>query len=487
MSREILRDTLFYLPAKVIPSLVGVIAIPVLTRLLSPEQYGQYILAMTSLYLIAALCISWLVSITIRFHIVYGVEILFQKSCRLLMYSILLACILWLGASQLLGETLGSWLFIAAGLVWLISYGGFEYFSGWFRSRNLPIAYSLAMSWRSLVGLLIAVVLLNLGFQGGAIVILGFAIAMLIGLFFLPSHALNTDSRQLKFEDSELDINALLRYGIPVAISNMVIVGLSTADRYIINSQMGSELVAIYGANYDLAEKTIFFVNSMLLLSSSVIGFRIFEKEGDAKAADFLSRLMRLYLLIAPPLVLVLAILSPNIVKILLPEQYHSGAFILPAVATGGLLVGVMHRYSLVLSFNKRTDIIMWCSASALLVNISSCFLLLPKYGILGAAFSTLIAYASWLLFIRLAASKYSLPQFPWATFFRVCGALIVAAATIFYIKHQEFSSNFLVLALSSVFGFIVYGLTLILFKEVTQKEFKLIISIISTRFNNVR
>lgn len=484
MSREILRDAFFYLPAKVIPALVGVISIPVLTHFLPPEQYGQYVLAMTSLSLIAALCISWLVSIIIRFYIVYGVEILFQKSFRLLVYSMLLACILWLGASQLLGETLGGGSFIAAGLVWLIGYGGFEYFSGWFRSRNLPVAYSLAMSWRSLAGLLIVVVLLNLGFQGGATVVLGFAVAMLIGLFFLPSHALNGDGRQIKFEESKLEVNALLRYGIPVAISNMVIVGLSAADRYIISYQMGAESVAIYGANYDLAEKTIFFVNSTLLLSSSVIGFRIFEKEGEAKVAYFLSRLMRLYLLVAPPLVLALAILSPNIVKTLLPVQYHSGAIVIPVVAAGGLLVGVMHRYSLVLSFNKRTDIIMWCSACALLVNIISCFFLLPKYGILGAACSTLIAYALWLLFIRLAASKYSSFHFPWPTFFRVCGALIIAATTMYCITYQEFASEPLELAASSILGFIAYGLALLFLNEITLNEVKSIASIISKRFN---
>jgi O-antigen/teichoic acid export membrane protein len=487
MSREILRDVFFYLPAKVVPALVGVIAIPVLTHFLSAEQYGKYILAMTSLSLIAALCISWLVSITIRFYVIYGIQTLFQKSCRLIVYSILLASTLWLGASQLLEETLGGGLLIAAGLVWLIAYGVFEYFSGWLRSRNLPLSYSLAMSWRSLAGLLIVVVLFNLGFQGGAIVVLGFAIAMLIGLFFLPSHALNGDSLHLKSEELKLDVNALLGYGIPVAISNMVIVGLSIADRYIINYQMGVESVAIYSANYDLAEKTIFFVNSILLLSSSVIGFRIFEREGEAKAADFLSSLMRLYLLVAPPLVLALAILSASISKILLPDQYHSGAFVVPVVATGGLLVGVLHRYSLVLSFNKRNDIIMWCSACALLVNIISCFLLIPKYGILGAAYSTLIAYALWLIFIRLAASMYSPPQFPWSTFFRVCSALLITAMAIYCIKYQELTSDLSTLALSFVFGFIAYGLTLFLLKEFTLNEVKSICSIIFTRFNKAR
>ena len=52
MSREVLRDAVIYLPAKVIPATIGVAAIPILTRMLSPEYYGQYVLAMTGLNLI---------------------------------------------------------------------------------------------------------------------------------------------------------------------------------------------------------------------------------------------------------------------------------------------------------------------------------------------------------------------------------------------------------------------------------------------------
>lgn len=487
MSREVLRDAVIYLPARVIPALVGVVAIPVLTRLLSPEQYGQYLLAMTTLMLIASFCFSWLVSVTIRFYIVYGVEPLFRICRPLLIVALCLSLVLWAVCVKLLGGVYSSTFFLSIGMFWLVVYGNFEYFAGWLRARNLAKAYSLALSWRSVAGLLISVALLLFGLQGGEIVILGAACVTLAALLFLPQHALKVDYSQPKKIEYGTALKTVLSYGVPAALINLFTVGLSLADRYIIGSQMGAEPVAIYGASYDIAEKTIFFVNSMLLLSSSVIGFRIFEQEGEAKAADFLTRLMRLYLLAAPPLVLVLALLAPQIIALLLPAKYGEGESVLAIVAAAGLCVGVLHRYSLLLSFHKRTDLIMWCSACALFVNIISCFLLLPKYGIVGAAYSTLIAYASWLLVIRLAASKYSSPQFPWPTFFRVCGALLIAATAIYCITCQEFASELLTIALGFIFSFIAYGFTLLLLKEVTLKEVKSIASMISTRFNTTR
>ena len=96
MSKEVLSDFVKYLPAKVVPALVGILAIPVLTRLLPPEQYGQYLLVMTSLILISSFCISWLVSVTIRFYVVYGVNSLYRVCRPLLIAGIIGGCFLWL-------------------------------------------------------------------------------------------------------------------------------------------------------------------------------------------------------------------------------------------------------------------------------------------------------------------------------------------------------------------------------------------------------
>ena len=55
MSRELIKDSFLYLPARVIPVVVAVVAIPVVTRLIPPEQYGQYTLVLNSFQLLAVI------------------------------------------------------------------------------------------------------------------------------------------------------------------------------------------------------------------------------------------------------------------------------------------------------------------------------------------------------------------------------------------------------------------------------------------------
>lgn len=473
MSREILRDAIVYLPARVIPAVAGVLAIPILTRLLAPEAYGHYLLATTSLTLIAGLSISWLVSVTIRFNVVYGVAALF-KTCRALLFAaMLLGAALWVLVAFVLGAPFNGWQFALIGVGWIVVHSAFEYFAGWLRARERPAWYGAALSWRAIIGLLAGVALLLMGYEGGDFVLLGAAVAMAAALVVMPIGVLkdaHADTGHRGSDIGKAPLGEVLRYGIPAALSNMVIIGLSLADRYVVKAHLGTEAVAIYGANYDLAEKTIFFVNSMLLLSSSVIGFRIFERDGAEKAAEFLSSLMRLYLIAAPSLVVGLAVLAPYIVAAWLPERYAEGTGVLPIVASGGLFVGIMHRYSLSLSFYKRTDLIMWCSVGALVINLVSCWLLIPATGLLGAAASTAIAYASWLLLIRIAASQYPVPRFPWKTLLRVACAAGVAAA-VMYATIERLAPGAMTLLCAFVLGMAAYLATLLLLREFSAAQ----------------
>lgn len=472
MSREVLRDALIYLPAKVIPAAVGVVSIPILTRLLTPSEYGHYLLSLTSLTLICAMCASWLVSITLRFQVVYGAVQLYRTSRPLLLWAVLAGCALWVVVVILLQHQHPAGAYLAAGLLWIGAYTGFEYFAGWLRACNRAAAFSLAVCWRSLAGLALAIALLLMGIRTGWAVILAAAVAMAAALLLLPRAALQARAEQDSAAADDADVRqAVLRYGMPAALSNVAIVGLSMADRYLVGGYLGTEAVAVYGASYDLAEKTVFFVNSMLLLSSSVIGFRIFEKEGEVRAADFLRSLLRLYLMTAPLLVLGIWVLAPVIVGTLLPAGYSEGVDVLRIVSCAGLLVGIMHRYSLLLSFHRRTDTILWCSGAALLVNIAVCWALVPHWRLVGAALATVLAYGSWLLFIRLAARRYRCPRFPWPTVLRVALACALAGTAMQFLLDAPQAPGLAMGAGAFVGGAATFVLALLLLGEVSAKE----------------
>ena len=483
MSRQVVRDTLAFLPAKLVPAAIGFVSIPIYTRLLPVEEYGQYLVAMTGLALISACCTSWIVSITIRFAPVTDALELRRTLVPLLFVSAGAGCAIWAGIVLGTGwQAAAIPLYLVAGAVWLVGQAAFEYHAGWLRAFSAALPYSLAFSWRSAGGLILSIAAVSYVAATGGAVIAGAVAAILLAVPLAAGAARRVRRRAPRIAGRPLALRTALAYGLPVAVSNLVIVGLSVADRYVIGHHLGPQAVAIYGASYDIAEKTVFFANSMLLLSSSVIGVRIFEAEGEAPALAFLESLMRLYLIAATPFVVAMMASAPSIVALVLPVEYAAGGAVLPIVAISGLLVGIMHRYSLLLSLHRRTGDILVAGLVSLTVGLTACWFLSQRFGLLGAAAASAAGYVAMLVTIRLAAGRFACPRFPWATLLRVGVASTVSAAVIIGVRTTLAASEIVVSVLAILAGLACYMAVIALLRELRRGELAAVANIIKRR-----
>lgn len=446
MSGRIAKDFISYLPARVIPPIFSLLAIPVFTRLLAEEEYGSYLIALTTLTLIGSLCASWLGSMVVRFRPAMDPEYLAKVCLPLVLLSMAAGGLAWAATAFAQWTPYQSLRYLLPGLVWIAAFTQFEYLSAWLRADNRSAAYTLAMCSRSFGSLLVPLPLLFLGYGKGEAILWSAAATMIIAAVLLrlrPSQP--PEPNATPAETPSVTRVSLLRYGMPAALTNFALVGLSLADRFIIDAFLGPNAVAIYGANYDIAEKSVFFVNAMLLLSSTVMTVQIFESDGEHAAAGFLSELLRVYLVLVMPIVTIAAVLAPEVSKLILPPSYAPGAAVLPWIIVSAAFVGIMHRYSLVLSLHKRTDLLMWSTFAALLVKIAAAFILVPKLGIMGAAASTVLGYASWLGFVLLAVRRFMTPRFPWLTLARTLLVGCVAAALSLVVLRLNVASVFLI------------------------------------------
>ena len=73
MIQEFIKDLGKYLPAQVVPAIVGFFSIPIITRLFLPADYGNYALALATVSILSAIA-GWLSMSIIRFHPVYERE-----------------------------------------------------------------------------------------------------------------------------------------------------------------------------------------------------------------------------------------------------------------------------------------------------------------------------------------------------------------------------------------------------------------------------
>lgn len=109
-------------------------------------------------------------------------------------------------------------------------------------------------------------------------------------------------------------------------------------------------------------------------------------------------------------------LLSSHIADIVLGADFREqAASLLPWVAISVLFAGFRAYYfDLAFQLGRRTIIQTWIVAAAAGTNLVLNILLIPEFGVLGAAYATVIAYGLALLLSGLISLKYFQLPLPW-------------------------------------------------------------------------
>jgi O-antigen/teichoic acid export membrane protein len=175
---------------------------------------------------------------------------------------------------------------------------------------------------------------------------------------------------------------------IPHSIASQVI-GL--ADRYFLRAYRTLDEVGIYsiGASFGLALK--------LFLSAFEYAWTPFflglMNEPDAKT--IYSRVSTYVLAVLVLLVAGLCAVSPDLIRLATTARFHSAAPVTPWIAVGVMFQGVYLVGSIGLIITKRTRQYPVATGIAAATSVIANALLIPTYGVLGAAWANAIAYAT--------------------------------------------------------------------------------------------
>jgi len=138
-------------------------------------------------------------------------------------------------------------------------------------------------------------------------------------------------------------------------------------------------------------------------------------------------------------------ILSPEIFKIMIGPGYEAGLVIVPILAAVYFLDALMLIADAGIYVSGKTVFVPIFTAIASAVNIALNIILIPRYGILGAASSALASYTI-LLFFGWRMGQFLMPvEIPYA---RVFGTIFgVIAAIVVSVSVESFSARIIVLA----------------------------------------
>ncbi|WP_119154023.1 lipopolysaccharide biosynthesis protein [Caldimonas tepidiphila] len=254
---------------------------------------------------------------------------------------------------------------------------------------------------------------------------------------------------------------AMLAFGLPMIGIEIASVVLQMGDRYVIQSMLGAEPLGIYSAAYNLCDyvRTVFIASFATAVLPMYL--RIWEEKGRDETLAFLGRFMHVYMMASALVIAGLSAVAGELIAVLASAKYLQGAPLAPWVIGGMALDGLVMVVGAGLYIEKRTKSVALLMGLCAALNIGLNLWWIPLWGLTGAAAATLASYAALLASAMVLGRRrlpVPLPLGPALKF----GA--IGLATYFAVDAIRVGGNFTTLVVRGIACLLVYAALVLLF-----------------------
>jgi len=380
------------------------------TRYLGPEKFGLLSFASAFVSLFLAIANLGLFGIVIRDVVMYPEsrhKIIGTALVLKILGGVVCVCLTLTTIRFIRPHDPATFLLVsivAAGMI----FQAFDVFDFWFLSQ-LQSKNSLLANLPGFVLVSLGKVILILtGAPLEAFAWAAFFEIILAGIGFLFVY--QKTSRELcKLRMSLEWAKSLLRDSAPLIFAGLMLMVYTRIDQVMLGQMLGDRSVGVYSAAVKIAE--FWYVFPGLVLQS--IFPRIIEakKKGDVHYYDTLQKVFDSMAVISYLFVLPLCLFAKPIIVLLYGSAYADAGTVLAVYVLSGIFVMIGHAREYWITVENITRFSLYSTMLGAVVNIALNFLLIPRYGGVGAAYATLVALAVGSYGVN-ALSRKTLPVF---------------------------------------------------------------------------
>ena len=412
MRANLLKSGTIYAVANIMAAGAPFLLLPILTRALTPAQYGQVV----SFYLLVAVCMS-LAGLSL--HAAVGVRWLDPAKGDPRSYTASAVAIVFAstGIAALLSAVIAPRFDIglppaicalAAITAGATALQGMRFAVWQSREQALPAAVLQVCSALLNIALSLAAVL---WLQWGGLGRIGGAAAA--GVIVAITSVVLLWTSGVATRPSMADSRALLRFGIPLMPHALAGALLTSADRFAVSAQMGAESLGVYGAASQLG----LVINVLADAVTKAYTPAMYRLLGRDTLRSRLRVVALAYLSVPAWFLVALGLwaLMWAVGGVLLGQRYLAALDLTIWFLLGGALTGVYLQIAGLFFFTGRTEWISVATLSASVLAIVMAPVAVARFGLLGAAATYLTAQVAlvavaWLLSMRIRPMPWSRP-----------------------------------------------------------------------------
>jgi O-antigen/teichoic acid export membrane protein len=291
-----------------------------------------------------------------------------------------------------------------------------------FRAEKRSVAFSVATLANIAITVGLTVLFVVVRHQGP----IGIIVGNLSGTLIVWAMLLVYRSEQLGLQWDGKLLRTMNKFGVPLMGAALAVWVTNFGDRLMLSKLLHGQYRLTELGQYSLANK---ITSAMVLLFTAFqIAWPAFaysiEDEGEAKRA--FSFVLTYLLLIASWAAVGLSLFAPWIVRFLGRQpSYWPAAEAIPALSFASVFFAGFIVVTVGAGRTKRTGFNWIASLSGAIINFGLNLYFIPHWGMLGAAWATLIAYAAIMALRTVSAHKIYPVAYQWR---RVAIVLVVAA-----------------------------------------------------------
>jgi len=399
--RSLQREMIRYVPVKLVPAVLGLASIVILTRALSPDQYGWYSVVITTVLLLVQLGGSWLYTAVLYVYPEYypGRAAEFQRETLTIqaISAIPAATIgyvaIYLMTRRHLLALLGTTV-LATQLFQSLLLSFFQ------SSRKVADqAISVGIQGLSQFGFLCFAIVLANGKEAAALlsVSVGYATGILALVWKRRGTLVRPSSADSPLSNRDL-FRKLLGYGMPMCVWFFATQFYTVGDRLILKYFRASADLGQYASFKDLSVGCAGLLTMPLLLASHPIIMAMWKNGcGKDEIGKLIARNIALLSLLFTPLLVLVDLCGPELVALVLGPRYLLGKSVMLFIVLSVYIASLSMYVQKGLEVTGETGVLAKVALAVALFSLLANLVAIPRYGVLGAS---LVVVASQFLYI---------------------------------------------------------------------------------------
>lgn len=428
--KNIGKDSLKYLPSKVLGTIMNLICVPIYTKLLVPEQYGLYQVAIAFLSLAAIIFSDWVGVAGLRFFKESESTCDIKHYFSTLLFLISSNLILMYGLVFLFMDKISHFFempekTIIAVMIVLIPVAFRALLFQVLRAQILPMTYTIITIVNQFATIALSVYLIKHTHWGSLNILVSMAVSIAVVDVVLFIATKMYKYMTLRFIDKN-SLISFYKYGFPIAIVGLGGWGISQSNKIILQHFHGSASNGFAGVGFDLTFSALFPLFSIITLAA--IPRIINDYEEGKEVTGVITSIINYFFLAFLPVIVFMIFNARNIVLTFSNPKFIDAHILIPFLALSAFLSGLTDittiQYHLAKKTYIQTVIRLIPSALGVLITILLLKYTSPSFILYTIGISTL---ATQLLFFILSVT-INIKGLEWKPDYRALSRIFTAS-----------------------------------------------------------